>query len=218
MATDGRIRVIIADDHPVVRKGIRAMLEMQPEVTILGEASNGTEALEKCRELRPDIILLDISMPEMNGLEVAGRMKDTSPNTKVILLTMHEEEEYFFHALSVGASGYMVKGDRAEDLVSAILSVAQGGVYLQPSLAKELVGDYLRSKASNAYEGLTQREGEVLLLIAEGLTNKQIGERLYISVTTVQTHRANLMEKLNLHSQADLIKYAIRKGILKSGT
>ncbi len=200
MVTDGKVRVLIVDDHPVVRKGIRAVLEMQPDIMVLGEASNGVEALDKCRELRPDIILLDISMPEMNGLEVAGRVKDVSPNTKVILLTMHEEEEYFFQALAVGASGYMVKGDRAEELVSAIASVHSGGVYLEPALARELVNDDLRAKSVTAFEGLT---------------NRQIAEALYISVTTVQTHRAHLMEKLDLHSQTDLIKYAIRKGILK---
>ncbi|MBI4311616.1 MAG: response regulator transcription factor [Chloroflexi bacterium] len=210
-----RARVLIVDDHPVVRKGIRAVLEAEPSIEVVGEASNGLEALKKCGEISPDVLFLDISMPVMNGLEASGRIKAEYPNTKVILLTMHEEDEYFFQALSVGASGYMIKGAKSEELVMAIQSVMQGGVYLQPSLAKELVTDYLRTKAAAAYDGLTQREAEVLQHIAEGFTNKQIAEQLYISITTVQTHRAHLMEKLDLHTQAELIKYAIKKGILK---
>ncbi len=210
-----KARVLIVDDHPLVRKGIRSVLEAEPSIEVVGEASDGMEALKECAALNPDVMILDITMPLLNGLEVSSRVRSEHPRTKVILLTMHEEDEYFFQALSVGASGYMVKGARSEELITAIHSVMQGGVYLQPSLAKELVTDYLRTKAATAYDGITQREVEVLQLIAEGLTNKQIGEKLFISITTVQTHRAHLMEKLNLHTQADLIKYAMRKGLLK---
>ncbi len=211
-----KITILIADDHTVVRQGLRVLLEMESDLVIVGEASQGQEALVKCRELQPDIVLTDISMPGLNGLEVAKAIHEESLNTKVIFLTMHEEPEYFFQGLAAGASGYVVKGASADELLTAIRSVHDGGTYLQPSLAKELVNDYLRTKKAAAYDGLTPREAEILRLIAEGLATKQIAERLVISITTVQTHRAHLMEKLNLHSQADLFMYAVRKGILKA--
>ncbi len=211
-----KITILIADDHTVVRQGIRSLLEMEPDLTIVGEASQGQEALVKCRELQPDLVLTDISMPGLNGLELAGAIHAEGLTTKVIFLTMHEEPEYFFQGIASGASGYVVKGASADELLTAIRSVHEGGVYLQPSLAKELVSDYLRTKKAAAYDGLTPREAEILRLIAEGLSTKQVAERLVIGVTTVQTHRAHLMEKLNLHSQADLFMYAVRKGILKS--
>ncbi len=209
--------VLLADDHPIVRKGIRALVEMEADLKVVGEAGDGPEALAKCRELKPDVLLLDISMPGMTGLEVARLVHSEMPDTKVVLLTMHEGDEYFFQALAVGAAGYIVKGATSEEILSAIQSVRQGGLYLHPSVAKRLVGDYLQTKATATYDGLTQRESEVLKLIADGLTSKQIGEKLFISVTTVQTHRAHAMEKLNLHTSAELVKYAIRKGILEPG-
>lgn len=209
-------RIVIADDHLVVRKGVRVILEMERDLRVVGEARDGPEALALCRELEPDIVLLDISMPGINGIEVARRVQQEQPQTRVILLTMHEEDEYFFEAVAVGVAGYVVKGASADELLFAVRSVQQGGIYLYPSLAKKLVADYLRGKTTAAYEGLTPREREVLALIAEGLPNKQIAERLFVSITTVQTHRAHVMEKLNLHSQAELVKYAIRKGILRA--
>ncbi|MBI4201281.1 MAG: response regulator transcription factor [Chloroflexi bacterium] len=211
-----KITILIVDDHNVVRQGLRALLEAEPDLAIVGEASQGQEALAKCHELQPDLLLTDISMPGLNGLEVAKAVHEESPNIKVILLTMHDEHEYFFQGLAAGASGYVVKGASADELLTAIRAVHGGGTYLQPSLATELVNDYLRTKKAAAYDGLTPREAEILRLIAEGLANKQIAERLVISVTTVQTHRSHLMEKLNLHSQADLFKYAVRKGLLKA--
>ena len=211
-----KIRILVADDHSVVRKGIRILLEMEPDMDVVGEAGDGLEALDKFKELEPDILLLDITMPGMTGLEVAKVVNKESPRSRVVLLTMHEGDEYFFQALAVGAAGYIVKGASADEVMNAIRSVSQGGVYLQPSLAKKLVSDYLKNKSTAAYDGLTPREGEVLRLIADGLTNRQIASDLSISVTTVQTHRAHVMEKLNLHSQAELIKYAMRKGILRS--
>ncbi len=216
MISRGSARVLVADDHLVVRKGIRAILEMEHDLRVVGEARDGPEALALCRELEPDIVLLDISMPGMSGIEVARRVQQEQPQTRVILLTMHEEDEYFFEAVAVGVAGYVVKGASADELLFAVRSVQQGGIYLYPSLAKKLVADYLRGKTTAAYEGLTPREREVLALIAEGLPNKQIAERLFVSITTVQTHRAHVMEKLNLHSQAELVKYAIRKGILRA--
>ena len=210
-----KARVLVADDHLVVRKGVRAILEIERDIVVVGEARDGIEALALCRELEPDIVLLDIAMPGMSGIEVARQVQREQPQTRIILLTMHEEDEYFFEAVAVGVAGYVVKGASADELLFAIRSVQQGGIYLYPSLAKKLVTDYLRGKTTAAYEGLTPREREVLGLIVEGLPNKQIAERLYVSITTVQTHRAHVMEKLNLHSQAELVKYAIRKGILK---
>lgn len=215
--SDVKIRVLLADDHPVVRSGVRALLQTEPDIAIVGEAGDGLQALAKIRELRPDIALLDISMPGMTGMEVAGVARKELPATKIILLTMHEGDEYFFQSLSVGASGYIIKGASGEEVLSAIRSVSQGGVYLDPSLAQKLVAEHLRAKAYAAYDGLTQREAEILKLIADGLTNKEIAAKLFISVTTVQTHRSHVLEKLNLHTQTDLVKYAIRKGILKPG-
>lgn len=214
MMNVSKIRILIADDHAVIRQGIRVLLEKEPDIEVVAEAGDGQDALEKYKDIQPDILLLDISMPKMSGMEVTKAVRQEFPDGKIVFLTMHEGDEYFFQALSVGASGYVVKGADSEELLSALRSVSRGGVYLQPSLAKNLVSDYMRSKSTAAYDGLTPREGEVLRLIADGLTNKQIAEELFIGVTTVQTHRANLMEKLNLHSQAELIKYAIRKGIL----
>ncbi len=208
--------ILIVDDHAIVRQGIRALLEREPDIEIVGEATDGNDALEKIKALRPHIALLDISMPGMTGLDVAPIVQKEYPDTRVVLLTMHEEAEYFFQAIASGAAGYVIKGASGDELLAAIRAVVDGGVYLQPSLAKELVGDYLRHKQTASFDGLTPREAEILVLIADGLPTKDIAERLYISATTVQTHRAHIMEKLGLHSQADLIKYAIRKGILKS--
>ena len=208
------IRILIADDHAVVRSGIKLLLDTEPDLQVVGEAGDGLEAICKYRELMPDLLLLDIMMPGMTGLQAAKAISQEFPNSRVMFLTMHEGDEYFFQALAVGASGYVVKGASSDEVVSAIRSVNSGGVYLQPSLAKKLVSDYLRNKSTAVYDGLTPREGEVLKLIADGSTNKEIAVKLSISVTTVQTHRAHVMEKLNLHSQAELIKYAMRKGIL----
>lgn len=210
-------RVIVADDHAIVRKGVRALLESEGDILVVAEAGDGEEVLARARELRPDLVLLDISMPGMNGIEAARALRRELPSIQVIMLTMHEGDEYFFQALTAGAAGYIVKGAPAEDILTAVRSVRQGGVYLYPSLAKKLVTDYLQTKVTSAYDGLTPREAEVLKLIADGLTNQQIAQKLFISTTTVQTHRARILEKLNLHSQVELIKYAIRKGILQPG-
>lgn len=213
--TTTKARILIADDHTLVRQGLLALLQGETDITVVGEAANGLEAVALVKELQPDVLLLDISMPGMNGIEVARSLQKEHSQTKVILLTMHEEAEYFFQAIAIGASGYVVKGASSDELMIAIHSVLQGGMYLQPSLAGELVTDYLRTQKNAAYDGLTPREAEILQLIANGSSNKQIADELSISVTTVQTHRSNFMEKLDLHSQADLFRYAVRKGILK---
>lgn len=213
--TANKTRILLADDHPIVRQGVRALLEAEiPEIEIVYEASDGQMALEKARELRPEVLILDISMPLMSGLEVAAVVRREMPESSVILLTMHEGDEYFFQGLSVGASGYVVKGADGTEIAAAVQAVVEGGLYIHPSLAKKLVGDYLTTKETAAFDGLTQRESEVLRHVADGLTNKQIAEKLFISVTTVQTHRAHVLRKLDLHNQTELVKYAIRRGIL----
>ena len=211
-----KTRVLVADDHPIVRKGICALLNANSKLDVIDEAEDGAMALEKCRKLLPDILLLDITMPHMTGLEVLRLVHEECPQTKVIMLTMHEDEDYFFQAIASGASGYVVKGASGEEIILAIQSVLKEGVYLHPSVAKNLVSDYLRNKKQSVFDGLTPREVEVLKLVADGFTNRQIAEELSISATTVQTHRAHVIEKLDLHNQAELIKYAIRKGILRA--
>jgi len=208
------VRVLIVDDHSVVRAGIRYVLEELPDVRVVGEAGSGEEALTKVQELQPDVMFVDISMPGMSGIELTRRVKELMPDIKVLVLTMHEGDEYFFAALQAGAAGYVVKGADSDELVTAFRAVMRDGVFLYPSLAKALVTDYLREKKAAAYDGLTPREREVLALMAEGLTNKEIALRLTIGVTTVQTHRTHIMDKLGLHNQADLVRYALRKGII----
>ncbi|HKZ50769.1 MAG TPA: response regulator transcription factor [Dehalococcoidia bacterium] len=210
------VRVLIVDDHSVVRAGIRYVLEELPDVRVVGEAGSGEEAMAKAQELQPEIMFVDIGMTGMSGIELTRRVKELLPEVKVLILTMHEETEYFFAALQAGAAGYVVKGADSEELITAFRAVQRDGVFLYPSLAKVLVTDYLQEKKTAAYDGLTPREREVLALIAEGLTNKEIGLRLSIGVTTVQTHRTHIMDKLGLHTQADLIRYALRKGIIPS--
>lgn len=210
-----KIKVLIVDDHAVVRKGLRLILEAESDVQVVGEASNGHEAIARTRELKPDIVIMDIGLPDMNGLEATATIKDSQPGTKVVMLTMHEDEDYFFRALKVGAHGYVVKGAQVEDILSALRAAQQGGVFLYPVLAKTLVNEYLAGD-SGAAGVLSPREGEVLRCIAQGLTNKETASQLSISVTTAQTHRSRIMEKLGLHSQAELIRYAIRKGLVRA--
>ncbi len=214
--TDNRVKVLIVDDHKLIRSGIRLLLEQEPDFTVVGDTGDGHAAIAMLDSTEPDILLLDISMPSMNGLEVASEVKKKYPNCKMVMLTMHESEEYFFRSLTAGASGYVVKGADPQELLTALRSVHAGGIYLDPSLTKSLVTDYLLNKSTGSYDGLTAREAEVLRLIADGLSNKEIAEELVISVTTVQTHRAHIMEKLDLHNQTELVKYAIRKGILSN--
>jgi two-component system response regulator NreC len=214
-----KVRVLIVDDHVIVRDGVRMILEAQPDIEVVGEASDGREALERARQLSPDVVLMDIAMPGMNGLEATAAIRQELPDVQVLVLTMHEDYEYFFEVLRAGASGYVLKGASSNDLVSAIRAVHQGGVYLHPAVAKNLVSDYVKRMEPGEdrarYDGLSDRERQVLKLVAEGKTSQQIAEELFLSVNTVQTHRSHIMEKLGLHNRTDLIRYALRKGLVE---
>ena len=213
-----KIRIIVADDHTIVREGVRLLLDAQMDMEVVGEAADGQQALTQVRKLKPDIVLIDISMPILNGLEATRAIKREYPQIHVIVLTMYESDEYFFQVLDAGASGYVLKKAASADLAAAIRAVHAGDVFLYPSVARRLVADYLTRVKSgeeqSSYDGLTPREREVLRLIAEGYTNQVIAEKLVISPSTVQTHRTRIMQRLNLHSRAELIQYAVRKGLL----
>ena len=213
------IRLLLIDDHAVVRSGLRMLLESESDMVIVGEGGTAREALEAVARLTPDLVLMDIGLPDMSGIEVTQKIKTGWPQVAVVALTIHEDEEYFFKMLEAGASGYVPKRAAPEELLSAIRVAAAGEVYLYPSLAKLLVQDYLHqdhaSKEPASLDGLTAREQEVLALLAEGASNSEIGDQLSISPKTVARHRENIMSKLNLHSRSDLVKYAIRKGIIQ---
>ncbi len=216
------MRILIVDDHVVVREGLHALLEAEPDIEVVGEATDGKEAVVRTKEVQPDIVLMDITMPGMNGLEATRLIKQDNPDVRILVLTMHEDDEYFFESLHAGASGYFIKGGSSSELVSALRAVSRGDVFLYPTMAKKLLSDYLQGmragKDKKEYDGLTNREREILTLIAEGHTNQEIAELLVISTTTVQTHRANIMAKLGLHSRTELIKYAIRRGFITLDT
>lgn len=213
------IRLLLVDDHVVVRGGLRMLLEGEADLEIVGEAASASEALNQVSHLKPDVILMDIGLPDMSGIEATHEVKRLYPRIAVIALTIHEDEEYFFKMLEAGASGYVPKRAAPEELITAIRVAARGEVYLYPSLAKLLVRDYLGEGQSGqdqaTLEDLTPRETEVLMHLAEGETNTEIAEQLGISPKTVARHRENLMNKLNLHSRTELVKYAIRKGIIE---
>ncbi len=212
------IKVLLAEDHTIVRKGIRALLDGVTEIEVVGEAEDGREAVEKVGQLQPDVVLMDNTMPILNGLEATHQIKKQFPKTKVLILTMHTDEEYIFQFLQAGASGYLIKKTAPKELVSAIKAVYRGDSFLSPSISKKVIDEYLRhveqASKPNSYTQLTDREREVLQLIVEGFSNKEIAEQLHLSVKTVGNHRLNLMEKLDLHNVSDLTKYAIRKGII----
>lgn len=214
------IRIILVDDHFVVRSGLRMLLESEQDVQIVGEAGTAQEAMQVVADLGPDVVLMDIGLPDMNGIEATREIKRASPETAVVALTIHEDEEYFFKMLEAGASGYVPKRAAPQELLTAIRAAANGEVYLFPSMAKLLVKDYLAhdqpAKSHSELDGLTQREQEVLAYLAEGAGNDEIGEVLGISPKTVARHRENIMNKLNLHTRTELVKYAIRKGIIQA--
>lgn len=211
------IRLVLADDHEIVRAGLRMLLESQPDMEIVAEASCGLEAIELARLHEPDVLLMDITMPDMSGIETTRRLKTCCPSVKVLALTIHEEENYLFQMLDAGASGYVPKRAAPDDLLRAIRTVHRGEVFLHSSMASVLVKDFLqRGGATGGAElsALSAREQQVLRLIAEGLTNKQIGQTLGISPKTVARHRDNITQKLNLSSRAELTRYAIQKGLI----
>jgi DNA-binding NarL/FixJ family response regulator len=220
------IRVVLADDHDILRQGLKMLLSLQPEMEVVGEASTGQEAVSQVLELHPQVVVLDISMPDMDGLEACKQIRAQAPATNVLILTMHESEEYFFQALRAGAAGYLVKKAAPSDLHMAILSVAQGGAFLYPGLAKALVRVYTATPpilpparsgeqpVAEELRVLSPRELEVLKLVAEGHTNQEIADRLVLSIKTVQAHRANVMGKLGLDNITQLVRFAIRYGLL----
>ena len=214
------IRLLLVDDHAVVRSGLRMLLESEADIEIVGEAGTAREALSAVTNLTPDVVLMDIGLPDLSGIDAAREIKRLRPETAIVALTIHEDEEYFFKMLEAGASGYVPKRAAPEELLTAIHAAAGGEVYLYPSLAKLLVKDYLsqdqQSKAGSTLDGLTSREQEVLAYLAEGANSAQIAEALEISPKTVARHRENIMRKLNLHSRTELVKYAIRKGIIRA--
>jgi len=214
-----KIRLLLVDDHQVVRSGLRMLLASESDVEIVGEAGTAREALEAVRLLKPTVVLMDIGLPDLSGIDATREIKRTNPEVAVVALTIHEDEEYFFKMLEVGAGGYVPKRAAPEELLTAIRTAAAGEVYLYPSMAKLLVKDYLSQDRStesvSTLDGLTGREQEVLRYLAEGTDNEGIAEALVISIKTVARHRENIMHKLGLHSRAELVRYAIRKGIIK---
>jgi two-component system response regulator NreC len=213
------MRILLADDHTILRAGLKMMLNAQPDMEVIGEAQDGRHAISEALRLRPDIVLMDITMPDMNGIEATRQIKKSLADVKVLILTMHENDEYVFQALRAGASGYMLKEAADTELITALHVVQNGHFYLSPTAQSVMVGDYLQRVHSgeerDSYSSLTEREREILKLVAEGYTNNQIAERLVISPKTVDTHRTHIMDKLNLHSRAELVKYAMRRGLLE---
>jgi two-component system response regulator NreC len=213
-----KIRILVVDDHAILRSGLRMMLNAQPDIEVVGEASDGRAGIEEAIRLNPDVVLMDITMPEMSGIEATRQIKKLLPDVRVLVLTMHENEEYLFQGLRAGASGYILKEAADTDLIQAIRTVQSGRFYLSPVAQTIMVGDYLQrvkiGEERDSYQDLTEREREVLKLVAEGYTNNQIAERLVISPKTVDTHRMHVMDKLNLHNRAELVKYAMRRGLL----
>jgi DNA-binding NarL/FixJ family response regulator len=211
-----KIKVLIADDQNLVREGFKAMLRTQPNLDIVGEAANGQEAVEKTLQLRPDVVLMDIDMPVMDGIIATNQIKQANDQIQVLAVTGVENEDHFFQMLQVGGSGYVLKGAEIDELITAIRVAHQGEVFLSPLVAKTLVircmkdGTFARSSDS-----LTLREKEVLKLVAEGYTNKEIAKMLHLAPKTVETHRSNFMRKLDLHNRLDILRYAIRHGIIK---
>lgn len=214
-----RIRVLIADDHTLVREGLRALLEGQGGFEVIAEAANGREAVDRALQMRPDVVLMDIGMPELDGLAATRRITKANSTIRVLVLTVHETEDYFFRVLEAGAHGFLVKDAAGTELVAAVEAVHHGGVFLHPPMAKRLVEEYLARIGSGeeraAHAMLTRREREILALIGAGNTNQEIADQLSLSINTVQAHRSHIIDKLNLHSRADLMRYAVRVGLLR---
>jgi two-component system response regulator NreC len=211
------LRVLIADDHTIVRSGIRLLLETEPGIEVVAEALNGKQALALAELLNPNLILMDIAMPEMDGLEATRRIKELLPEINILILTMHRSDEYFFELLKAGASGYILKTADTDELIQAVHATANGEVFLHPSMAKKLLGAYLvqsDEKKAGSDSPLSARENEILLLLAQGYSNKEIAEKLVVSPSTVNTHRSNLMSKLGLNTRRELIQYARQRDLI----
>ena len=208
-----RIRILLADDHAVVRQGFKMILGAQSVMEIVAEAGNGREAVESAEKLRPDIVVMDVAMPELNGIEATRRITDASPHTRVLALSMHKDSVYVREILRAGARGYLLKDSPAPDLLAAVRAVASGEGYLSPAVSNAVLDDY-RRHVTNPIDLLTSREREVLQMLAEGKTNKEIAGVLNLSVYTVDAHRGRIMEKLNLHSINELVRFAVRNGLI----
>jgi len=213
-----RIRILIADDHGIVRKGLRLQLEQNSAFEVVGEASEGREAVRMAEELGPDVVIMDIAMPNLNGIQAAAQVVKKNPQIGVIMLSMYSDETYLTRTLAVGAKGYLLKENAEQDLETAVKAVAQGKPFFSPAIANTLLEDYMRQLQQrglqDSYDLLTDREKEILQLLAEGKSNKEIAGMLNVSVNTVETHRTRLMQKLNLHSSAEIVLYAVRKRII----
>src|ERR1700758_5577524 len=212
------IRILLADDHTVMRAGLRLLLERQPNLTVVGEAAGGRQAVELAQRERPDVVIMDIAMPHMNGVEAARQIVNHSPETAVAILSMHSDESYVIRSLKAGARAYLLKDSAEADLLEAIQAISQGKSFFSPAVRRILKEDYMRQLdemgAEDSYELLTNREREILQLVAEGKSNKEVANLLNLSLYTVETHRTHILQKLNLHSVPELILYAVRKGII----
>jgi DNA-binding NarL/FixJ family response regulator len=213
-----KYRIVIAEDHRILREGLRSLLSSSPDFEVVGEAEDGREAIRCVEKLKPDLILTDLSMPRMNGMEAIREIKKQSPKTKILVLTVHKTEEYILATLKAGADGYLLKDSTQTELVMAVKNVISGKHYISPGISEKVIEGYIEGKKilkpRTSWETLTQREREILKMIAEGYRNKEIADDLCISVKTVEKHRANLMEKLNLHNVQALTTYAIEKGLV----
>lgn len=214
-----KLKVLIADDHGVVRKGLRLLLEQYPEIEVVGEAANGREALRLTTELSPNVVLMDIAMPLLNGIDAAEQIRKAGSQVGIIMLTMHADESYVLRALSAGVKGYLLKESAEEDLLRAVKAVAEDRPFFSPAITQTLLEDYMRvlkqEGLSDSFELLTTREREVLQLLAEGKSNKEVAAILDVSLYTVESHRTNLMQKLNLHNTAEIVLYAVRKNLVR---
>jgi DNA-binding NarL/FixJ family response regulator len=212
------IRILLADDHTVVRKGLRLLLESQPGLTVVADAANGREAVAFAEQHHPDVVVMDVAMPMLNGIEAARQIVAKQPQTAIVFLSMHADESYVLRALKAGARAYLLKDSAEHDLIDAVRAVTEGKAFFSPAISSMLVEDYMRQmqerKIEDSYELLTTREREILQLLAEGKNNKDVANLLNLSLYTVETHRGNIFQKLNLHSGAELILYAIRKGVI----
>ena len=213
-----RLRILLADDHTIVRQGIRKILEEQPDWQVAAEAGDGREAVRKALELKPDVALLDIGMPLLNGIEATGQIVRLAPAVRVVILSMHPNEAYIGRALQAGARGYLLKDSADTDLVRAITLVSEGKSFFSPAVARVMQDDYVRRLAAHGvvdrYDGLSAREREIFQLVTEGRSNKEIADLLFVSPSTIETHRAHIMEKLDVHSAVELVLYAVRRGLI----
>jgi two-component system, NarL family, response regulator NreC len=213
-----KLRILLADDHIVMRTGLRALLERQPNLEVVGESENGRETVGLAASLRPDVVVMDVGMPVLNGIEATQMIVTQCPTIAVVILSMHADESYVMRALKAGARGYLLKDSAAADLIGAIQATSQGKSFFSPKVSRILAEDYVRvlkqKGAVDTYDLLTSREREILQLLAEGKTNKEVATALNISPYTVETHRGHILQKLNLHNSAELVLYAVRKGII----